>query len=314
MNIKPINSRLWLNNLVTEQQAPPTIAWALRQAVRLEAISDSPRLDVELLLANASGFDRTYLYTWPERALSPQVAAQFEAKLARRIAGEPVAHIIGQREFWSLPLMVDNTTLIPRPDTEILVDVALNAINQRGAIKCSSSPSKTAPRILDLGTGTGAIALALASELPHACITAVDQSAQAVLLAKRNACALGKNITVQQGSWLDSAWQAQMAQQPMFDCIVSNPPYIDERDPHLAQGDVRFEPLSALVAGNEGYADLFAIIDLARTLLSPSGSLWLEHGYQQAAKVREYFIAAGFTQVASHNDYGGNPRVTGGFV
>ncbi|WP_054112446.1 peptide chain release factor N(5)-glutamine methyltransferase [Marinagarivorans algicola] len=281
-----------------------TIAEVLRQAARLVGVSDSPRLDTELLLTAASGLDRTYFYTWPERALTPQVTASFEAMLARRMTGEPVAHITGQREFWSLPLMVDNTTLIPRPDTEVLVEVALTSLH---AFNIS------APRILDLGTGTGAIALALASEIPSADVTAVDQSAQAVLLAKRNAKALGKNITVQRGGWLDDTWLAHVKSQPPFDCIVSNPPYIDEADPHLAQGDVRFEPLSALVAGRQGYCDLFTIIDLAHHLLKTGGALWLEHGYQQAVKVREYLTLTGFAQVATHNDYGGNPRVTGGY-
>ncbi len=281
-----------------------TITEALRQAARLVGVSDSPRLDAELLLTAASDFDRTYFYTWPERELTPQVTACFESMLARRATGEPVAHITGQREFWSLPLMVDNTTLIPRPDTEVLVEVALASLN------ALNSP---APRVLDLGTGTGAIALALASEIPHADIIAVDQSAEAVLLAKRNAEALGKSITVQRGGWIDDVWLAEIKNQPLFDCIVSNPPYIDETDPHLAQGDVRFEPLSALVASGQGYCDLLTIIDLAHHLLQVGGVVWLEHGYQQAVKVRESLTAAGFTQVVTHHDYGGNPRVTGGY-
>ncbi|MFX4312046.1 peptide chain release factor N(5)-glutamine methyltransferase, partial [Enterobacter sp. 63] len=213
--------------------------------------------------------------------------------LARRKTGEPVAHLVGEREFWSLPLYVSAATLIPRPDTECLVEQALARLP---ATRCC---------ILDLGTGTGAIAMALASERPDCDVTAVDVMPDAVALAQRNQQRLGlSNVTVLQSSWFSALANRTFAM------IVSNPPYIDEHDPHLAQGDVRFEPLTALVAANEGLADLDHIVSTSRQHLLPGGWLLVEHGWTQGEAVRALFTAAGYTAVETCRDYGGNDRLT----
>jgi len=265
----------------------------LRQAIRELAASESPRRDAEILLGFVTGKSRTFILAFGETMLDAGQQQQLATLLARRVNGEPVAHLIGVREFWSLPLFVSPATLIPRPDTECLVEQAL--------ARLPSSPC----RILDLGTGTGAIALALASERPDCNVTAVDLMPDAVALAQRNAAHLNiTNIEILQSRWF-SALEGQQ-----FAMIVSNPPYIDEHDPHLAQGDVRFEPLSALVAADNGLADLHTIIDDARQHVLPGGWLLLEHGWQQGADVRAIFEHYGWQQVATCRDYGDNERLT----
>jgi len=262
--------------------------------------SDTARLDAELLLCEVLGRERTYLFTWPEKLLDDDLVAGFDGLLARRLAGEPVAHILGYREFWSLNLKVNNSTLIPRPDTEVLVEVALQL------------PLPESARALDLGTGTGAIALALASERPTWQLTAFDCSAAAVALAEdnRQLCQL-PNVRVAQSDWF-----AALAGTERFELIVSNPPYIDPQDPHLRQGDVRFEPLSALTAEGGGLADIRLIVERARDFLcgSPAhpqgGWLVLEHGYDQADAVRELLLEAGYQQRRTVQDYGGQDRIT----
>lgn len=257
------------------------------------AHSDSARLDIEVLLAHVLGRPRTWLYTWPEYELSASEQAEFEALFARRAAGEPVAHLTGEREFWSLPLKVNASTLIPRPDTELLVETALELCPQA---------SLTA---LDLGTGTGAIALALASERPGWRLVAAEKSREALALAEQNRSALGfDNVRL-----IESDWFAQVPPQP-FDLIVSNPPYIDAADPHLNRGDVRFEPHSALVAEREGLADIETIATESAAYLAAGGWLIVEHGWQQAAQVRELFAAAGLQNIASRRDYAGWERIT----
>ncbi|MFN1127851.1 peptide chain release factor N(5)-glutamine methyltransferase [Lelliottia nimipressuralis] len=267
-------------------------AW-LRAAASELSTSESPRRDAEILLEHVTGKARTYLLAFGETLLTPEQEAQLAALLARRKTGEPVAHLTGEREFWSLPLYVSAATLIPRPDTECLVEQAL--------ARLPDGPC----RILDLGTGTGAIALALASERPDCQITAVDVMPDAVALAQRNLARLGfSNVQINQSSWFSAL--AQHA----FEMIVSNPPYIDEHDPHLSQGDVRFEPLTALVAANDGLADIEHIITTAREHLVPGGWLLLEHGWTQGAAVRAQFSAAGYASVETCRDYGGNERLT----
>lgn len=267
----------------------------LRQAVSQLAASESPRRDAEILLGFVTGRARTYILAFGETELLPAEQMQLESLLARRQRGEPVAHLVGIREFWSLPLFVSPATLIPRPDTECLVEQALARLPE--------SPCA----ILDLGTGTGAIALALASERPDCHITAVDLMPDAVALARRNAEHLGiANVTL-----LQSHWFSALAGQ-RFATIVSNPPYIDEQDPHLAEGDVRFEPRSALVAAEQGLADLAWIIDQARAFLLPDGWLLLEHGWQQGEQVRALFAKNGYQDVETTRDYGGNERLTAG--
>ncbi|AVY98753.1 peptide chain release factor N(5)-glutamine methyltransferase [Lelliottia sp. WB101] len=267
-------------------------AW-LRAAASELSNSESPRRDAEILLEHVTGKARTYLLAFGETLLTPEQEAQLAALLARRKTGEPVAHLTGEREFWSLPLYVSAATLIPRPDTECLVEQAL--------ARLPDGPC----RILDLGTGTGAIALALASERPDCQVTAVDVMPDAVALAQRNLARLGfSNVQINQSSWFSAL--AQHA----FEMIVSNPPYIDEHDPHLSQGDVRFEPLTALVAANDGLADIEHIITTAREYLVPGGWLLLEHGWTQGAAVRALFSAAGYASVETCRDYGGNERLT----
>jgi len=267
-------------------------AW-LRAAASELSTSESPRRDAEILLEHVTGKARTYLLAFGETQLTPEQEAQLAALLARRKTGEPVAHLTGEREFWSLPLYVSAATLIPRPDTECLVEQAL--------ARLPDGPC----RILDLGTGTGAIALALASERPDCQVTAVDVMPDAVALAQRNLARLGfSNVQINQSSWFSAL--AQHA----FEMIVSNPPYIDEHDPHLSQGDVRFEPLTALVAANDGLADIEHIITTAREHLVPGGWLLLEHGWTQGAAVHALFSAAGYASVETCRDYGGNERLT----
>ncbi|MBM7353557.1 peptide chain release factor N(5)-glutamine methyltransferase [Lelliottia amnigena] len=265
----------------------------LRVAIGELSESESPRRDAEILLEHVTGKARTFILAFGETALTADQHAQLSALLSRRKAGEPVAHLTGEREFWSLPLYVSAATLIPRPDTECLVEHALVRL------------PATACRILDLGTGTGAIALALASERPDCQVTAVDVMPDAVALALRNAARLGfNNVKIQQSSWFD----ALVGQQ--FDMIVSNPPYIDERDPHLSQGDVRFEPLTALVAADEGLADIAHIVTVSRQYLTAGGWLLIEHGWTQAEAVRALFTQAGYERVETCQDYGGNDRLT----
>lgn len=256
---------------------------------------DSPSRDVEVLLAHCLGKSRTWLYTWPESELKPNELAQFESLLARRQAGEPVAYLTGVREFWSLPLRVDTSTLIPRPDTETLVEWALEL------------PLPADTRVLDLGTGTGAIALAVASERPDWRVTGVDANPEAVELARWN----GRANKLAEVEFLRSDWYQALADR-RFDLLLSNPPYIEPGDPHLARGDVRFEPAAALVAGEAGLADLRAIIESAPHHLVDGGWLLLEHGFEQGRAVRELLARTGFGAVATRADLAGNERISGG--
>jgi release factor glutamine methyltransferase len=267
-------------------------AW-LRLAVNALSDSESPRRDAEILLEHVTGKARTYILAFGETELTAQQDAQLSALLDRRKSGEPVAHLTGEREFWSLPLYVSAATLIPRPDTECLVEQALARLPAHAC------------RILDLGTGTGAIALALASERPDCQVIAVDVMPDAVALAQRNLERLGfRNVQIRQSSWF-----AALAGE-RFGMIVSNPPYIDEHDPHLSQGDVRFEPLTALVAANDGLADIEHIVTTAHEHLVPGGWLLLEHGWTQGEAVRTLFSAAGYDHVETCRDYGDNERLT----
>jgi len=277
-----------------------TVAEALRRAAKLQGISDTARLDTELLLCHVSGLTRTQLFAYPEKILSPEVQTAFERVFDERLTGKPIAHILGEREFWSLPIKVNASTLIPRPDTEVLVEQAIEFL-----------AANAKPRILDLGTGTGAIALALAHEFPAARVTALEANLDAVSLAKQNAVNLKKdNVTVLHGSWYSDDAIASLAALAPFDMLVSNPPYIDEADPHLDEGDVRFEPKTALVAPDNGLDDIRAITQLAKQLLEKGGYLLVEHGWQQKEAVQLIFVQAGFKNVNTVNDYGGNPRVT----
>ncbi|MEH6356452.1 MAG: peptide chain release factor N(5)-glutamine methyltransferase [Marinobacter sp.] len=254
--------------------------------------SDSPQLDAELLLAQVTGWPRTRFRAFPEHQVTLVQAAAFEQLVDKRAAGEPVAYVLGQQEFWSLPLQVSAATLIPRPDTECVVEQALTL----------DLPAQA--RVLDLGTGTGAIALALASERPDWEITASDFVDAAVALAQSNAAALNLPIQVVKSHWFD-----QLA-AGSFDLIVSNPPYIASADHHLSEGDVRFEPASALVSGADGLDDIRHIVAAAPSWLNAGGWLLLEHGYDQAQAVQALLKQQGFDQVHSRQDYGRNDRMT----
>lgn len=267
----------------------------LKAAVARLTQSDSARRDAEILLGFVTGRARTFLMAFGETLLTPQQQEQLERLLVRRERGEPVAYLIGEREFWSLPLSVSPATLIPRPDTECLVELALERL--------PSSPCD----ILDLGTGTGAIALALASERPDCKVMGIDLQPEAVALAQHNA----QKLAIGNTQFLQGSWFAPLAGQT-FALIASNPPYIDAADPHLAQGDVRFEPSSALVAQQHGLADLSAIVQQAPQYLQSQGWLLLEHGWQQGESVRALLQAAGFISIATRRDYGDNDRVTFG--
>lgn len=263
--------------------------------LRAAELPDSPtsRLDAELLLAAALGKSRSFLHTWPERIVPSEAALLFAEYLRRRRSGEPVAYILGQQGFWNLDLEVAPHTLIPRPDTELLVETALALL------------PATPARVLDLGTGSGAIALALASERPAWKVTAVDRVLEAVALAERNRQRLDlRNVTVLSSHWF-SALDGER-----FELIISNPPYIAATDPHLAEGDVRFEPASALVAGHDGLDDLRTIIAQAPEHLEAGGWLMLEHGYDQADAVRDLLQTQGFAEVHSRKDLGGHERIS----
>lgn len=258
-------------------------------------LPDSPtaRLDAELLLAHVLGKSRSYLRTWPEQTVIDEQAQRFAALIERRRSGEPVAYILGRQGFWSLDLEVAPHTLIPRADTELLVETALELL-----------PAGPA-RVLDLGTGTGAIALALASERPGWTLVGVDRVPEAVALAERNRVRLKRG----NARFCESHWFSALAGE-CFRMILANPPYIAADDRHLGEGDVRFEPASALVAGADGLDDIRAIIEQAPAYLEAGGWLLLEHGFDQAAAVRDLFAARGFIKVESRRDLGGHERIS----
>lgn len=272
-----------------------TVAESLERGNELTG-SESPRLDVEVLLSHVLNVDRSWLYTWPNKKLSHEQQQQFNALFERRLAGEPVAYIVGKWGFWSLSLYVNSSTLIPRPDTESLVERVLQL------------PLPNNTRVLDLGTGTGAIALALASEKPLWNITATDVSGPVVALAVKNTESLGiTNVEVVQSDWFSYFEEHEF--EP-YDVIISNPPYIDENDEHLQQGDVRFEPRSALVSGEGGTEDIERIVFAAPKYLKPGGWLLIEHGFRQAKIVSQIMDSAGFTSVVIGQDLAGNDRLT----
>ncbi|GGW51608.1 peptide chain release factor N(5)-glutamine methyltransferase [Alishewanella tabrizica] len=267
--------------------------WLQHAAARLVKQSDQPLHEAQLMLCRELACQKSYLYTYPERLLDAQAFTSLEEMLQRREQGEPLAYIFGEWHFYGLPLAVAPCTLIPRPDTEILVEQALR------------HPLPAGSQVLDLGTGTGAIALALAANRPDWQLTAVDYHPEAVALAQRNAAALAlNNVNVLQSSWFSGLPSQQFA------LIVSNPPYIEPADPHLQA--LTYEPLSALVANEQGLADLQHIVQAAPAYLLAGGWLWLEHGYNQADAVKAMMLAAGFSQVSSVKDYGNQWRITGG--
>ncbi|MDH3900790.1 MAG: peptide chain release factor N(5)-glutamine methyltransferase [Gammaproteobacteria bacterium] len=273
----------------------PSIKSLLELATRT-LDTGSAQLDAEVLLAACLDKPRSHLYAWPECSVKTEQQAQFLAWLQRRAAGEPVAYLTGRREFWSLELLVTPDTLIPRPETETLVALALDKI-----------PSETSVRIADLGTGTGAIALAIARERPHAEIIATDICARALAIAKQNA----RRLEIGNVQFIEGSWCAPLPSRPL-DFILSNPPYIADSDPHLEAGDVRHEPRSALAAGPRGLNDLQLLVRCAAGHLAGNGWLIVEHGYDQGSHVRQLFSASGYRFISDHADDAGNSRVTMG--
>jgi release factor glutamine methyltransferase len=261
-----------------------------------ELPGDSAARDAELLLGHCLGQSRSWLFTWPEREVPQQQGERYLTLLARRAAGEPVAYLIGSRGFWTLQLTVNRHTLIPRPETETLVEWALQL----------ELPDTAA--VLDLGTGSGAIALALASERPGWRVQGVDASDAALEVARSNARRNG----LQRVAFLHSDWFGGLERGARFDLLVGNPPYIDTADPHLEQGDLRFEPRAALAAQEQGLADLRAIVTTAPQFLRVGGWLLLEHGYQQGHSLRALLTAAGFDKVTTRQDLAGQDRISGG--
>lgn len=273
-----------------------TIAATL-QAVsqQLTQVSDSARLDAEVLMCFVLAKSRTFLYTWPERELTQTQVEHLQILVERRLVGEPIAYITGSREFWSLELDVTPDTLIPRPDTELLVEIGLELLQL----------ALVPQQVLDLGTGTGAIALALASEKPDWRFCGVDRVPEAVALAQRNQ----QKLQLANARFFESDWFSALGDEK-FHLIVSNPPYIDNDDEHLQQGDVRFEPRSALVAANQGLQDYQKIIAMAAGYLSNQGWLLFEHGYEQGAAVRDLLLENGFVGVQTRCDLAGHERAT----
>jgi release factor glutamine methyltransferase len=287
-----MNSELGTRN---SQPPLPTVGEFLRAAAaRFAARSPSPRLDAEVIAMHVCGLTRAELITRLDTPLCQTAYARLEQLLRRRAAGEPIAYVTGKREFWSLELRVTPEVLIPRPETELLVERAL--------ARLASDAHAT---VADLGTGSGAVALAIAKERPHCRVVATDRSEAALAVARDNAARFGiKNVEFRIGAWFAPLADAA------FDLIVSNPPYLRADDPHLTTGDVRFEPRAALVAGPDGLAALRIIVRDAGRHLRPRGGLLLEHGWDQGAAVRVLLQAAGYRDIATHRDLSGQERLT----
>ncbi|MCP4409741.1 MAG: peptide chain release factor N(5)-glutamine methyltransferase [Gammaproteobacteria bacterium] len=265
----------------------------LREATRhLQAATDSPRLDAELLLAYVLRRDRVYLYTYPESLPPADQRDCFHALLQRRRQGEPLAYLTGFKEFWSLSLSITPQVLIPRPETELLVELALACFTQQQSIN-----------VADLGTGSGAIALALAHERPHWRITATDISTPALEVARSNAQML-ENVQFLAGHWFVPLNTKRLH------LIISNPPYIDSHDPHLQQPELRHEPQQALVSPAHGLKDIMHIIDNTPQHLLAGGFLILEHGFDQGSTVRKRLRDKGFSAISTHHDLAGHERAT----
>jgi release factor glutamine methyltransferase len=274
------------------------ICQQIKQAAKLLIDSENPKHEAQLLLGYVLNKDRSYLIAYPEQVLSDKQVEVFSRLIQRRLQGEPIAYILGEKEFWSLTLKVTPDTLIPRPETELLVEQVLAKL-----------PQDKLQRVADLGTGTGAIALAIATERLNWELTATDCSKKALLVAKQNAAHHHiKNVMFAQGTWCDALPNGN------YHVIVSNPPYIGPDDPHLKQGDVRFEPSSALVSNEAGLKDLKTIIYQALDYLVIGGWLMLEHGYDQGEALRQIMLEAGYQDVETHLDLAGCERVTVGRI
>ena len=257
-------------------------------------ITDTPKLDAEILLAHAIQKNRTYLYTWPEKELSNSQIKLFKTLIKKRLSGKPIAYIVGTREFWGLDFIVNQHTLIPRPDTEIIVIETIHLTKKRqGHVK-----------VLDLGTGSGAIICSLKHELPQIDAYAIDYSHQALEIAKQNAKNLNLSI-----NFIQSDWFKNLGSQK-FNLIISNPPYIEEQDPHLNKNGLSFEPITALTSGTDGLKDIKTICKQASKFLHKNGCILIEHGYNQAKDIKEILTKNNFHKIKTIKDYGNNDRVT----
>lgn len=275
-----------IQSLLTQDKA------ALESTLSLDFTT--ARIEVQMLLQHVLGVSRAYLIAHADDILDGEKLTDYHALLQRRLAGEPLAYVLGEREFFGLDFKVTPATLIPRPDTELLVELALQRIPQRG-------------RVLDLGTGSGAIALSVAHSRPDAEVTAVDASIEALDVARDNA----RRLNIGNARFMQSDWFSALAGE-RFDLIVSNPPYIADADAHLSQGDLRFEPRTALASGADGLDDIRRIVAGAKAHLNPGGWLLFEHGYDQAERVREMLSTSGYAEVFSAHDLAGIERVSGG--
>ena len=265
-------------------------------ADNLSAVSDSALLDAEVLLSYCLHKTRSFLRAWPDKSLSAEQFESFWNLVQKRQQGQPIAYLTGEREFWSRSFTVNPDVLIPRPDTELLIEISLNLFY-----------AQQIGNILDLGTGSGILGITLAAERPLAKVIATDISPVALQVAQANA----KRLSVSNVQFLQSNWFEAIA-ETTFDLIISNPPYIPADDPHLQQGDVRFEPQTALVSADNGLKDIGILVAQARNHLIPGGHLLIEHGYNQQSAVQDIFNAFNYQQVATHHDLSGNPRVTSG--
>lgn len=276
-----------------EEPIASALAWARRQLAHL---GEGVRLDSEVLLATLLAVERSYLFTWPERRLPLAVLMRYRAQVERRASGYPVAYLTGMREFWSLELRVTPDTLIPRPETERLVEVALALLT-----------GIERPAALDLGTGSGAIALAIAGERPDATVMAVDACPRALAVARCNARRLGlQRVGLLLGDWLEPV------RDQRYHLIAANPPYVDPIEPEVRRGALRFEPPAALLAPEQGLSEIRRIVRAAIANLHRGGHLALEHGYRQGAAVRALFHTASLEGVRTEIDLQGHPRVTVG--
>lgn len=269
----------------------------LQLAAALGLEKREARLEARVLAVHAWKVETAWLIAHDTDALSDSQIAAFQSLLSQRLQGRPIAYLVGMREFYGRPFQVTPDVLIPRPDTELLVELALARL-----------PTDQPVDVLDLGTGSGCIAITLALERPHARVTAVDRSDEALAIAQRNADALNAHV-----EFLASDWFSALAKRS-FDLVVSNPPYIAATDPHLARGDLRFEPLTALVGGTDGLIDLRHLVQTAARHLKPGGTLLLEHGYDQSDAVQALLRMSGIPQPQSWADLAGNQRVSGGGV
>lgn len=265
----------------------------MNQAAKDLAHIDSAQLDTEVLLAHCLNKDRSYLYAWPEKDLEGSTQEQFLNLIEKRKTHYPIAYLTGEKEFWSLTLKVTEDTLIPRAETELLVETCLEKIKENNVTN-----------ILELATGTGAISLALATEKPEIAITATDISTQALEVAKQNA----EQYKLANIQFIHSNWF--QAIDTKYDLIVANPPYVAKQDKHLQEGDAQYEPISALASGKQGLDDIEVIISEAKNYLNQNGYLLLEHGYDQADSIRKLFEQAGFTDFQCIKDYAGLDRVS----